>query len=267
MRRTPVVDRSVNCVDVREARLRGAELSPEATEHARACPVCSAAADEDGGATSELEELFQGVQAKVANEKGVMAWARSRSTTTRLLVAASSVAALVALSAVGIPRTRFAPIPVERFVVVFGALAVLAAILLRVGLRPAHAPAPPDRSILVAIAAGLLLPIATALLPAGAHPFDHYVQYTKTQAMVGCFVIGAFTGVLVVLVLRALDRHAHDSRPAGVLAAVTGGVAGNLALELHCPVTAPAHLLLGHATVGLMLVLAYGFIRKPALER
>jgi uncharacterized membrane protein len=136
--------------------------------------------------------------------------------------------------------------------------------LLRVGLRPAHIPAPPDRSLLVIIAAGLLLPIVTALLPAGAHSFDHYVQYTQTQATVGCFVIGAFTGVLVVLVLRALDRTAHDSRPAGVLAAVTGGVAGNLALELHCPVTAPAHLLLGHATVGFMLVLAYGLTRRAA---
>jgi len=70
--------------------------------------------------------------------------------------------------------------------------------------------------------------------------------------------------VLVVLVLRALDRTAHDSRPAGVLAAVTGGVAGNPALERHCPVTAPAHLLLGHATVGLMLVLAYGLTRRSA---
>lgn len=262
-----MVDRSVNCVDVREARLRGAELSPEANEHARQCPICSANADEGGGATSELDELFQGVQSGLANEKGVIAWARSRSTTTRILVAAGSVAVLVALSAIGIPRTRFAPIPAERVLVAVGALSVLAAILLRVGLRPAHVPAPPDRSLLMIIAASLLLPVATALLPVGAHAFDHYVQYTKTQATVGCFVIGAFTGVLVVLVLRALDRTAHDSRPASVLAAVTGGVAGNLALEFHCPVTAPAHLLLGHATVGLMLVLAYGLMRKPALER
>lgn len=264
MRRTHVVDRSVNCVDVREARLRGAELPPEAAEHAQACPICSAAADDGIGAPPGLDELFRGVEARLASEKGVIAWARSRSTTTRLLIAAGSMAVLVALSAVGIPRTRFAPIPVERIVVVLGALSVLAAMLLRVGLRPAHVPAPPDRSLLAIIGAGLLLPVATALLPAGAHSFDHYVQYTQTQATVGCFIIGAFTGVLVLLVLRVLDRHAHDSRPAGVLAAVTGGVAGNLALELHCPITAPAHLLLGHATVGLMLVLAYGFARKTA---
>ena len=175
MRRTSVVDRSVNCVDVKEARLRGAPLSPEAAGHARECPICSANADEGQGTTSELDELFRGIETKLGRERGVLAWARSRSTTTRLLVAACSIAALVVLSAVGIPRTRFAPIPTERVVVVLGALSVLAAILLRVGLRPAQTPAPPDRSLLMIVAAGLLLPVATAFLLGGAHPFHHYV--------------------------------------------------------------------------------------------
>jgi hypothetical protein len=264
MRRTLVVDRSVNCVDVREARLRGAVLSPEAAEHAHKCPICSADTVEAGGASPELDELFRGITSAVDREKGITGWLRSRSTSSRILVAAIWVTVLVALSAIGMPRTAFAPLPVERVVVVFGALAVLAAALLRVGLRPAQTPAPCDRTILALIGAGLLLPAVTAFLPAGAHPFPRYVEYTPTQATVGCFIIGGLTGVLAILLLRALDRTAHDSRPAGVLAAVTGGVVGNLALELHCPVTAPGHLLLGHATVGVMLVLAYGVLRRPA---
>jgi hypothetical protein len=263
MRRTPVVDRSVNCVDVREARLRGTPLSAEAAAHASECPICSADTEEGAGETSELDELFRDIETKLGHEKGVLGWARSRSTTTRLLIAASAVTGLTALSAVGIPRTRFAPLPTERVVVVMGALAVLAAMMLRVGLRPAQTQAPPDRSLFIIVAAGLLLPVVTAFLPPGAHPFHEYVQYTQTEATIGCFVIGAVTGALVVFVLRALDRTAHDSRPARVLAAVTGGVAGNLALELHCPVTAPAHLLLGHATVGMMLVLVYGLVKRP----
>src|SRR5688572_26578010 len=151
MRRTLMVDRSVNCVDVREARLRGAVLSPEATEHARQCPICSADAVEAGGAGPELDELYRGITGAVGREKGVTAWLRSRSTASRIFMAAGGVAALVALSAFGMPRTAFAPLPVERVVVVFGALAVLAAILLRVGLRPAQTPAPNDRSILFLI--------------------------------------------------------------------------------------------------------------------
>src|SRR5258706_8416469 len=156
MRRTPMVDRSVNCVDVREARLRGTALTPEATEHAQKCPICSAGAD-DSAATAGLDELFRGIEARVGREKGMIAWLRSRSTPTRILMAAAGVAGLVALSAVGIPRTRFAPIPAERFVVALGALSVLAAMLLRVGLRPAQTPAPNDRSLLAVIGAGLLL--------------------------------------------------------------------------------------------------------------
>lgn len=259
-----MVDRSVNCVDVREARLRGAALSPEATEHARRCPICSADADDDAEAAAGLDALFGGVAETLGREKGVIAWLRSRSTPVRLLLGAVWMSALAVLFGLGIPRTRFAPVPVERVTVVLGVLAVLAAVLLRVGLRPTQAPAPNDRSILLAIVTGLLLPVAAAFLPPGAHAFDHYVQYTRTQATIGCFVIGGITGALAVFMLRALDRTAHDSRPASVLAAVTGGIAGNLALELHCPVTSPAHLLMGHATVGFLLVLLYGLARRPA---
>jgi len=260
-----MVDRSVNCVDVREARLRGVALSENASEHARQCPICSAAtAEESSGADAGFEDLWKSIDGAMGRERGITAWLRSRATPVRLAIATGWIALLAMIFGAGIPRTRFAEVPVERVAVVLGALAVLAAVLLRVGLRPAQAPAPPDRSVTLIIAGALLLPVVTAFLPAGAHRVDHYVEYTRTQATIGCFVIGAMTGVLAVVMLRALDRTAHDSRPASLLAAVTGGIAANLALELHCPVTAPAHLLSGHATVGLALVLVYGLLRRPA---
>lgn len=259
-----MVERSASCVDVREARLRGAELSPEAAAHAEGCPVCSADGANGHGAPDQLEDLYQGIQRQLQRERGVSAWLRSRRTPTRLLIGASWVAGLTALSGWLIPRTRFAPVPVERVVLIMTALSVLAAALLRVGLRPAQASPPNDRAVVFGLAAGLSFPVVAAFLPAGLHPFDHYVEYTQTQATVGCFVIGAVTGALVVAMLRALDRFSHQTRLGSLVAAVTGGVAGNLALELHCPVTAPAHLLLGHATVGLALVLAYGVVRRPA---
>jgi hypothetical protein len=263
-KRTFEVDGSVTCVDVREARLRGAPLSREASEHALSCPVCSADAVAGGAPDEALDELFRGIETKLTHERGMVAWLRSRATPVRLFLAVAWIAALAALSALGMPRTRYAPVPVERVVLVFSSLALLSAMLLRMGLRPTQAPAPSDRSILAGLAAGLLFPVVAAFLPAGPHPFDHYTQYTQAQATIGCFVIGAVTAALVVAMLRMLDRSAHDSRLAALLAAVSGSVAGNLALELHCPVTAPAHLLMGHATVGLALVLAYGIVRRPA---
>lgn len=262
MTRTPLVNLSVSCVDVREARLRGTPLSEEASAHARNCPICSA--DGADGAVQELDELFRGIEGRLESERGVSAWLRSRPTPVRMLVAAGGVALLVAWWALATPRTLFSPIPVERVALVLAALAVLGALLLRLGLRPAQTPAPSDRLVLGGLAGGLLFPVVAAFLPAGTHHFDHYTQYTETQAAVGCFIIGALTGMVVVFLLRALDRAAHDSRPAALLAAVTGGVAGNLALEFHCPVTAPAHIILGHATVGLVLVLTYGLLKKTA---
>jgi hypothetical protein len=253
----------VNCVDVREARLRGTPLSAEATEHALGCPVCSADIVAEGAPDDGLDELFRGIETKLKHERGIAGWLRSRATPVRLIVAVVWIGLLTALSALGMPRTRFAPLPLDRVVLVFSTLSVLAAVLLRLDLRPAQSPAPSDRSVLAALAGGLLFPVAAAFLPAGAHGFDHYVQYTNAQATVGCFVIGTVAAVLVVVMLRMLDRSAHDSRLSSILAAVTGGVAGNLALELHCPVTAPGHLLAGHATVGVMLVLLYGLARRP----
>lgn len=83
-----------------------------------------------------------------------------------------------------------------------------------------------------------------------------------TTATVACFLFGAVPGGLLVFALRALDRNAHGGTDVAILAAVGGGLAGNAALELHCPSAAPLHLLLGHATIGIALVVLYGVVRR-----
>ena len=114
---------------------------------------------------------------------------------------------------------------------------------------------------LVGFVAGLVAPFLFALGPSPS-PFGDIPGVTFVQATVGCFVLGALVGGFVVVGLRLLDRGGHRSREAALFAATAGGLAANAALELHCPATAPAHLLLGHASVALVLVLVYGGMRR-----
>ena len=60
-------------------------------------------------------------------------------------------------------------------------------------------------------------------------------------------------GIVDPRVLRAFERQRE---PAFLWAAGAGAVAANLVLQLHCPVTARGHLLLGHFGVALIALLA-----------
>ena len=267
MTRTLPVDPSPGrgCLEVREALDRGEPLSAAAEAHAAGCPVCALRSAELGPALpspeDDAEALFSAVETNVAAERGFVAWLRSLPTRARTVTAALWVSALVALVAVTMPRTRFAPLPADRVVLVVTVLAALLAVALRLGLRPLQVAPPGTALSVVGFVAGLVAPFLFALGPSPS-PFGDIPGVTFVQATVGCFVLGALVGGFVVVGLRLLDRGGHRSREAALFAATAGGLAANAALELHCPATAPAHLLLGHASVALVLVLVYGGMRR-----
>ena len=66
-----------------------------------------------------------------------------------------------------------------------------------------------------------------------------------------CLGVGMSIALIGSIALRAFDRGGSRAL---VLLASAGGVAANLLLLLHCPLTAPAHLLLGHLGVLLLVV-------------
>jgi hypothetical protein len=255
----PVLD----CVDVREALLAGRPLSGAEAQHAARCPVCSKI--QPGGEVAFPQELLSAVESAVRHDTGFVAWLRALPTPFRVLTGYGA-AAFFALGMASLrPRWLFGPIPVQRVALVLGVLSVLVAALLRLALWPLQVTTPSSRALRGGLLAAVFVPVYFALTPPNAEAvaFD---APGMAAATLGCFLFGALPGVLLVLALRALDRNAHRGLDVALLAAACGGLAGNAALELHCPSVAPLHLLLGHATVGVVLIAAY-FIWSRASAR
>jgi hypothetical protein len=83
----------------------------------------------------------------------------------------------------------------------------------------------------------------------------------------GCFMFGSLLATPVVLALFGLDRRAAPWWRPLLLGVVLAAALGDLAVYLHCPLTAPLHLLAGHATVVLPLALLWTlgrFVRSRA---
>jgi hypothetical protein len=252
----------LDCVDVREALFAGRPLSAVEAEHAATCPVCSASLP---GGDEPSHELLAEVESALRHETGFVAWLRSLPTMVRLFAGIDAAALFAVGMALTRPRWTFAPLPVDRVVLVLSVLFVLVAMLLRLSLRPLQVAAPSAGVVRGSLLAALLVPVYFALTPPNpeAAALD---APGMAAATLGCFLFGAIPGVLLVVALRALDRNAHRAMDVALLAAACGGLAGNAALELHCPSVAPLHLLLGHASVGVALVAVY-FVSKRLLAR
>jgi hypothetical protein len=205
--------------------------------------------------------LFRRVQAAVGDE-GVRGRIRSLPTGTRILGAVAWAALIVSVTSFVAPRSGFGPVPVHYVVLVLTVLATLLAVLIRWSVRPLQASPPERRGFVAAFAAGLAVPVLFAVITPPGAAFARNPVVGEPAAAIGCFVIGAFSGALLVFGLRLLDRGASSST--GLTAAVAGGLLGNAALELHCPVTAPMHLLTGHASVGFALLLVMALLGRRA---
>jgi len=160
--------------------------------------------------------------------------ATTRARAAATLLVAVAIPLLVALLA---PRRDLPIYPHARMAL---AVALLAAVGLGLAARALRRLDRPDRvrwadPTLVAGAAAVVALIA--LLPA---PYA-----SASSPFWKCLLLGAAVGAPVVALVLALDRV--GSRRTVLQAALAGAVVGNLALQLHCPVTAADHLLLGHA--------------------
>jgi len=262
----------VTCREL-HARLRaGQAVGPDVAAHFAECEPCRALAAEEArvaralGSTEparDLGELFAGVTAAISAERGVRAWLRAFPTRIRV-TSAVAVAALLGLAVfIFARRVDFAVYPVGRMALALGLLALgLVTAILR-SLRPLqHAPGPRGADHLLVGLGVLAVSILALLAPAHqAHPASLAGAGRDMWARAAaCFALGTILGVPLAAALFALDRG--GTRRAAVLAVLAAGLLGNLTLQLHCPIVAAPHLLLGHAAIVPVLLVAIVLWRR-----
>jgi hypothetical protein len=242
----------------RDADSATAELDDDLAAIRRLAGTGTASPEEP--AAAEIDALRGGVEALLARERGPLAALRARPSGQRLALVLGATAVVVLGSYALAPRSDLADYPAGHMIfnlAVLGLLTMAAAWRL---LRPVHLPPLPAWTGRALLIVAVVTPALLALVPlehAGA-PAGQGAQFALACAR--CLGFGAAMGA-PALVLGLLARRARmDGAAVAALAGVVAGLTGNLALALHCPVSEPLHVILGHGTLLVLLavVAAWG---------
>jgi hypothetical protein len=241
--------------------------SPEAQAHMDGCAACHVLFSQG----TDLASMLAGMQAEQPSGKapsfadlerqleGEPDW-RTRlaelPSKTRWLLAAAGLTFPVV---VGLVRHRhnLSEYPPGRLLVELGVLGGLALAASWLWLRPLYRPQPNHRVLWAVLGIGLVLPwilssLPTALpdLPTASLAGSHQLSRAGS-----CFFFGVATALPALLMLIGLGRRRSAFPGFAILPATAAALAGLVALEIHCPVASPSHLLMGHAPVALALPL------------
>ncbi len=259
----------MECSEAREKLRRGRR--EECEQHLADCEACAELA-EDSTLLAALDafrpEVGEGVELDRASsrqrldrelekEQRASRWLRNRSTAARtfaiLLACTFGIVAVLILR----PRVDLSVYPFERMLALLSALALLLYANLWASYRPLHRP-PLSRWVATVFT---LLAVLVTWLPAlsapahRAHPasLEGAGDDFSVRAML-CLTWGLAVSLplfgAVWLGMRGNNRLSE--LPASVW--VTAGLFGVLALQLHCPIVHPEHLIAGHSTVVLTVV-------------
>ena len=106
------------------------------------------------------------------------------------------------------------------------------------------------RPIVVLISVVAMLVIAASPVAHWDHPASQLgVGEDLSRRAVACFLTGSFSAFPILVWTRMLSRRSGRLWHVGALGAIAAAVVGSLAVFLHCPLTNPLHLTLGHVTV------------------
>jgi hypothetical protein len=253
----------MDCAQMRQIVLGGGDrASPEAQRHLDDCPACRELAVDGGSLARFLAAAepahearptfsFEDLERHMIGERGFLGRMRSLPSTTRWTLAIAALLVPVAIG-LGVLRPDIAVYPPARLVFELCALGGLALASCWFWLRPLYRARPKDRVFLAVLAAGLLAPWAIAMFsavdPEGGNALGRPAI---------CFALGSAFALPVIAVVGGLGRRGRGISGFAILPALVGALAGLVGLELHCPNSAPIHLLTGHAPIALVLPLLW----------
>lgn len=216
-------------------------------------------------ALPDFSALEAELDREIAQEAGPRATLRALSTPRRYLLVCVPLALAAALTLVIRPRLDLAVYPAARMTLVLSVVGglVLASVvtaLWSLSFRPLPAWLP---KLLVAGAPVVLLLLYALPAAHTAHPASLQAPGAGALLMraLPCLSIGSVVAGVAFLLLRAFDRGATR---VSLLFAAGAGLYANLLLQLHCSVTDPAHMLLGHLGVALVALGAASLAARRA---
>lgn len=254
----------VECSQVRAALLgKLGQFGGELDTHAAECPVCRELLAQDaalgrllataGRISPQIPEgdLASAIARDLDRDRGLLGRLRGLRTRWRTaLVTATAILPTLVLS-VNNPR---ALAPGRWVTVAFGVLLAAATTCLLAPLSRIR-----RRATAVTIAAlALAVPsIWIVLIGSDVAAVPH--------SSWACFAIGALCSAPAFALLHAITRQQRLSLYQLALAGGIAGLAGNMALQLHCVDTRLPHLLAGHALLG-ALWLTGGWLMRRRIE-
>jgi hypothetical protein len=257
----------ITCQDVARRVRDGEELDEALADHAASCDVCRTVSDEAlasalnstsqiSGATSlKFDELATHIDEQSGWFEGILELSRS----ARFAILGTAALAVCVIVGLVTLRADWAAYPTGRMVGVLAVFGAGAFASLYESLRPLYVPARSETTVWGAVAALLAVSVAVAALPI-AHTSMPVALEGLGAALVPraveCLLFGAAVGAPILALAALIDRVRPPRKSTALLAAAAAGLVGNAALQLHCPIVHQEHLLLGHATVTVVLIAA-----------
>ena len=253
----------MECAEIRNHFVAGRLPTGAAVKaHLEVCPHCPELFENDARLGRSLAQavapevtpgdLFALVERDVSREVGSRARLRALPTGLRAGTLVGLAGALLGFQLLLHRRTDFA----EYSAVVFWAIALALAGTLVLGallvMRGASAPLGPsgrDRRLALVL---LLAPALAALLAPLGTSSQEALAWDNPS---GCFSYGTALVVPLVLLYWLFERRDSVPLSALVSAGALAGLAANLLLHAHCSSANWAHLLLGHASIGVVWAL------------
>lgn len=200
----------------------------------------------------------------VSRDTGLLSTLRQLPRLVRVALAGVALGGLALVVGLLSARQDLGAYPALRLLLEAGASAVLALLLAKVALRGPHRAAPAPGVAWGLAGAAVALPAVLALVP----PADLMLPGAKggegafVKEVMACFVYGCAAALSVLGTLAMLQRLPPTRARVTALAAAGAGLGGVLALQLHCPIAVRDHLMMGHTTVPLALILVSLLARR-----
>ncbi len=202
----------------------------------------------------ELVPLRARVEGQLASETGWLARLRALRTGQRLALVLALVLLLALLVAATTPRADLGQLALTPMMATLGVLTAATALAAWRLLRPLHAPPPHPWASRALLVVGVLTPCVLAFVPGHQGAGAAVGEGAAFMASCGkCLGFGGVLGLPVLLLALWARRAQTDGAAVAALGGVAAGLAGNVTLQLHCPITEPLHVLVGHATLLVLL--------------